>query len=334
MTNQASKVAATAGRNRTGLLPIARRLVGPRLYIILISVLLLALPLFGTTHIVILVGSILIFAMLVLSVDLLTGLTGLATMGQTAFFGIGAYTAGVTAIHLKATVWVQLAAGVTVASVAALVVGSLAIRSSGTVFLMVTVAIAQITYTFFDGWRFVGASDGLAGVPPPKFLPGGSGVLLAGVVYWWILAVFAGSLAVAILVSRSPLGRSMRAVRESETRLRAIGQNPYWTKLAAFVVAGAVAGAAGTAFVAQRLFISPGDFSFQLSILALLSVAIGGAGKLWGPMIAAAVVVLVRDEIGVQFDGRGVLILGIVFVASVYVLPHGIAGIRDRRASQ
>lgn len=325
----------TAARLTTGQLterptggPGSRTTVLRTAAIVVAALLLATLPLHGSTHVVVLVGSILVFALLVVSVDLLTGITGLATMGQTAFFGIGAYAAGMVGIHVTNSVVVQLVIGVTAASLVALVVGMFAIRTGGTVFLMVTVAIGELVYTFFDGWDFVGGSNGLAGIPAISLLPGGPSIILPGLVYWWVLLVVTVAVAAVVVVSRSPLGRSMRGVREGEERLQALGLSAYWPKLAAFVLAGAVAGAAGTAWTAQTRFISPGDFSFELSALALLSVAIGGAGTLWGPMMAAALVILVRDELGVSLEGRGVLVLGIVFVIAVYALPRGIAGWR------
>ena len=297
------------------------------------ALLLATLPLHASTHLVTLAGTIVIFALLVVSVDLLTGITGLATMGQTAFFGIGAYTAGVTGVHVTSNAGAQLLLGVGAATLGALVVGLFVIRTGGTVFLMVTVAVGELVYVVFDGWDFVGGSNGLAGVPAISFVPGGQPVTLPGLVYWWILLVASAVLAAVFVVSRSPLGRSMRGVREGEDRMRALGLDAYRPKLAAFVLAGAVAGAAGTAFTAQNRFISPGDFAFELSALALLSVAIGGAGTLWGPMLAAALVILVRDELGVYLEGRGVLVLGIAFVIAVYALPHGLAGIGSRRGA-
>jgi branched-chain amino acid transport system permease protein len=171
----------------------------------------------------------------------------------------------------------------------------------------------------------------IAGIPAITVLPGGAPLLLAGFVYWWVLGVFLVGLLVAYLVVKSPLGRSMRGVRDGEKRLHAIGQQTYPVKLAAYVVAGALAGAAGTAWVAQTRFFSPGDLGFDVAAFALLSVVLGGAGTLWGPAIGAAVVVLVRDWLSTYVDGKGALMLGILFVIAVYTLPRGIAGARWKR---
>jgi branched-chain amino acid transport system permease protein len=309
----------------------SRQVVLPRVALGLVLLLLAALPLFLAPYPIGLAGRILAFALLVVSVDLLTGVTGMPTLGQVAYFGAGAYTAGLVGIHFSDNGFVQLGAGVGVAAVLALVTGAVAVRTSGIVFLMVTLAIGELVHKVADSLTLVGASNGLAGIPAITVLPGGDPLLLAGFVYWWVLGVFVVGLLMAYLVVKSPLGRSMRGVRDGEKRLHAIGQQTYPVKLAAYVVAGALAGAAGTAWVAQTRFFSPGDLGFDVAAFALLSVVLGGAGTLWGPAIGAAVVVLVRDWLSTYVDGKGALMLGILFVIAVYTLPRGIAGARWKR---
>lgn len=293
-----------------------------------VVVLLAALPLLLGPYPIGLAGRILAFGLLVISVDLLTGITGLPTLGQVAYFGTGAYTAGLVGIHLTSNAVVQLLLGIAAAVVVALVTGAVAVRTSGIVFLMVTLAIGELAHQAVDSIPAVGGTNGLAGIPPITIVPGGEPLLLTGFVYWWVLVVFLLGAGVAFAVAASPLGRSMRGVRDGETRLRALGQETYPVKLAAYVVAGGVAGAAGTAWVALARFISPGDLAFDVSAFALLAVVLGGAGSLWGPVLGAAVVILARDELAAYVGGRGSLVLGVIFVLAVYLLPRGIAGVR------
>jgi len=304
--------------------------VVPRVCFGAVVLLLAGLPLFLAPYPIGLAGRILAFGLLVVSVDLLTGVTGLPTLGQVAYFGVGAYTAGLVGIHATSSAAVQLVAGSAVAALVALVTGAVAVRTSGIVFLMVTLAIGELTHQLADSWSVVGASDGLAGIPFVSVLPGGAPLVLPGFLYWWVLAVFLLGMLGAWLVTTSPLGRSMRGVRDGEERLRALGQQTYPVKLMAYVVAGALAGAAGTAWTAQTRFISPGDIGFDIAAFALLSVVLGGAGTLWGPVVGAAVVILVRDWLATFLDGRGALMLGILFVVAVYALPRGVAGARWR----
>jgi branched-chain amino acid transport system permease protein len=208
------------------------------------------------------------------------------------------------------------------------------VRTSGVVFLMVTLAIGELAHKFVDGFDALGASNGLAGVPPVTLSPGGPALLVAGLTYWWVLFVFLLGVSLTIVVSRSPLGRSMRAVREAEPRLPALGQRSYPVKLAAYTFAGSIAGAAGTAWMVQTRFVAPGDLGFAVSAIALLSVVLGGAGTLWGPILGAAIVILVRDWVSGYVAGHGGLLLGVLFVAAVYALPRGLAGVRAPRRSK
>jgi branched-chain amino acid transport system permease protein len=109
--------------------------------------------------------------------------------------------------------------------------------------------------------------------------------------------------------------------------MRSLGYSPFRYKFAAFVVAGGFAGLAGGLFAAQVRLVTPSEAGFTMSALALLAVVLGGAGSLWGPVLGAAVVVLVRDALGPDLNGHGPLLLGIVFVVAVYVLPRGFAGL-------
>ncbi len=319
--------ASTGGGRRH----LSRPVLVSRVALGLALLVLAALPLFLAPYPIGLAGRILAFALLVVSVDLLTGVTGMPTLGQVAYFGTGAYAAGLVGIHLDSSAVLQLLVGSAAAALLALLTGAVAVRTSGIVFLMVTLAIGELVHRFADSFAPVGASNGLAGIPPISILPGGEPLELAGFIYWWVLVVFLLGMAVATLVVKSPLGRSMRGVRDGEKRLHALGQQTYPVKLAAYTIAGGLAGAAGTAWVAQTRFFSPGDLGFDVAAFALLSVVLGGAGTLWGPVIGAFVVILVRDWLSAYVDGRGALMLGVLFVVAVYTLPRGIAGARWRK---
>lgn len=293
-----------------------------------ILLLLAALPFFLAPYPLSLAGRALAFGLLVVSVNLVTGVLGMPTLGQVAYFGAGAYSAGLVGIHFSSSGLVQVVVGILAGAVLALVTGAVAVRTAGIVFLMVTLAIGELAHRSADSFDVVGASNGLTGIPPISVFPGGEPLIVPGYVYWWILAVFVAGYCAAALLSRSPLGRSMRGVRDGELRLRALGQNTYAVKLVSYTIAGGIAGAAGTAWVAQTQFISPGDLGFDMAAFALLSVVLGGAGSLWGPVVGAALVIFVRDWLGGYIEGRGTLLLGIVFVIGVYLLPKGVAGIR------
>lgn len=333
ITSEAQKAFDESGTASSGEGQRRRRSwrLGPLATVVVIVVLAL-LPLLLATYPIGIASRVLAFALLVVSVDLLTGYTGMPTLGQVAYFGAGAYTAGLVGIHVTDNAFAQLGAGVVVASLLALVTGAAVVRTSGIVFLMVTLAVGELAYEATGSAEGLGASNGLAGIPAVTVVPGV--VLdLPGLVYWWVLVVFLLGYGAARTVVRSPLGRSMRGVRDGSHRLHALGQPTYRTKLTAFVVSGAIAGAAGTAWVAQARFFSPGDLGFDVAAFALLSVVLGGAGTVWGPVIGAVVVVVLRDHVSTfsLFEGRSGLLLGVIFVIAVYTLPRGIAGARISR---
>ncbi|GFJ96174.1 branched-chain amino acid ABC transporter permease [Phytohabitans rumicis] len=195
---------------------------------------------------------------------------------------------------------------------------------------MLTLAIGESLHQIADTWSVVGGSNGLVGMPPIT-VAGGPPLRAAGYVYWWVLAVFVAVFAVTALIASSPYGRTLRGIRDNEPRMRALGYRPALAKFGVFCLAGAVAGAGGALWAAQARFVAPGDLGFEVAALALLSVVIGGAGSLWGPCLGAAVALLVRDTISGYVAGRGALLLGVLFVAVVFLMPRGIAGLRRRR---
>ncbi|MFC7728623.1 branched-chain amino acid ABC transporter permease [Actinomadura keratinilytica] len=294
--------------------------------------LLAAAPLVLGVYQVTTMTRMLAFAVLVLSVDLLTGVTGLPTLGQAAYFGVGAYTAALVGIHVTADAVVQVVAALAAGSAAAAVTGWVAVRARGIVFLMLTLAIGESVHQVADTWSAVGAGNGLAGMPPISLF--GAPIPVAGIVYWWILAVALAVFAAVSLVARSPYGRTLRGIRDNEPRMRALGYRPALAGYGVFCLAGGVAGVGGALWVAQTRFVSPGDLGFEVAALALLSVVIGGSGSLWGPCLGAALVLLVRDNLSAYVGGHGPLLLGVLFIAVVFVMPRGLARVSFRRGKE
>jgi branched-chain amino acid transport system permease protein len=170
-----------------------------------------------------------------------------------------------------------------------------------------------------------GGSNGLFGIPSVRL--GGEPLTLAGLLYWYVLGFALLGFLGLWLVAHSPFGAALRGIRDNEPRMRSLGYSPFRYKFLAFTLAGGFAGLAGGLFAGLVRIVNPSDASFTTSALVLLAVILGGAGTLWGPILGAAVVVLVRDTFGPQLDGHGPLLLGVVFVVAVYVLPRGFAGL-------
>ncbi|MFB7058944.1 branched-chain amino acid ABC transporter permease [Streptomyces vinaceus] len=274
---------------------------------------------------------ILVFALLAVSVNLLTGLTGLPTLGQSAYFGVGAYTAAVVATRLTDVGLLQLLIAAAVSALVAVATGWLAVRARGVVFLMLTLAIGEIAYSAAVNWKsLTNGTDGVSGVPPVVPLPGMPALALDGLVYFYVLAVFLLLFAAVSRLGSTPFALALRGIRDNEPRMRAIGYPTRRYALTVYCGAGALAGAAGALWVSVQRFVSPGDAGFEIAALALLAVVIGGSGSLWGACAGAALVWLTRDYLGnlEAVAGRGPLLLGLLFVVAVYALPRGLAGVR------
>lgn len=308
--------------------PAARRGYG-RWVSIAVLVVLAAAPLFLAPFATSTLSRVLVFALFAVSLDLLVGVTGLPSLGHAAYFGSGAYAAGWTSIHVTAEAPVPLLVGAGVGALAAASTGWITARSAGVFFLMLTLAIGELVGQVANTWESVtGGANGLTGVPAVRIA--GSPLTNAGFTHWYVLLVAALGFALVWTVARSPFGDALRGIRDNEPRMRALGYSTSLYKYAVFVLAGGVAGMAGSLLVAQQRLVSTADVGFLISSLMLLAVVIGGAGSLWGACLGAALVVVVRDALGPTLDGHGPLVLGIVFVAVVYLLPRGAAGLLGR----
>jgi branched-chain amino acid transport system permease protein len=287
-------------------------------------VVLAAAPLVLDTYAAATLTRILVFALLAASLDLLVGITGLPSLGHGAYFGAGAYAAGWVAVHVTRTGPVALVAAVAVGALVALIAGSVAVRARGVFFLMLTLALGEIVEQLAQSWHSVtGGSDGLYGIPATRL----AGAALTDVRWfsWYVLGVFVAGMALLRCIARSPLGATLRGIRDNEARMRALGYRTYHYKLAVFVIAGAIAGLAGGLLAAQQRLVTPADLGFATSAPVLLAVIIGGEATPWGPCLGAAVVVVVRDVLGPSLGGHGSLVLGLVFVAMVFLVPGGLA---------
>lgn len=271
---------------------------------------------------------VLITGLFAASLGLLVGFTGLPSLGHAAYFGVGGYAAASVAVRLTSNGLAQIGAAVLLAVAVALITGWLAVRTRGITFLMLTLAFAQLLFTLAVRWSSVtGGTNGLGGIPQVSLVPGGPALVSERAFYFYALAAFLIGYAFLRGVVGSPFGDALIGIRENEARMRSLG---YWVdghKLASFCIAGAVAGYAGALFVQHNRFIAPESVSFDVSALALIMVIVGGARTLVGPVIGAAVVLVLRDELSSLLLEQWELVLGLVFVLIVYLAPDGIGGL-------
>jgi branched-chain amino acid transport system permease protein len=269
-----------------------------------------------------------VYAIFAMSLDLLLGYTGLASLGHAAFWGLGAYATGLVARAGVTGVVPALLAGAAVAALGALVIGAICVRTAGVYFLMLTLAFAQMVYAAAFKWTWLtGGSNGLSGVP--KLQAPGVGTLDGVGLYELALVLCGGTLVALWLLTRAPLGRTFVGIRENEGRLRALGYDTYRYKLAAFTIAGLFAGLAGALNVAYSGYVSPNDVFWTASGQVMVMVIIGGLGTLLGPVLGAVLVLLLQNVVSSMpgIGDRWELLMGLVFVAFVLFGRGGIVGI-------
>jgi branched-chain amino acid transport system permease protein len=277
-----------------------------------------------------LLTKMLIFAIFAMSLNLILGYAGLPSLGHAAYFGVAGYTAALLALRGLDHFWLDFGAGVVAATATAALFGLLALRTRGAYLLMITLALAQVLWGIAFGWRSLsGGDDGLPGVPRPAVgLPWS---LADGVrMYYLVLVVFALTTAMLWLIIRSPFGRALIGIRESERRMEVLGYNTWAHKYVAFVMAGALAGVAGTLFVYENRFVSPAYLSVVLSATGLIMVILGGAGTLLGPALGSAAIVFLENLTSAHTQ-RWQLVLGLIYVAVTLFAPAGLLGLMSRR---
>ncbi len=291
-----------------------------------ITLLLLVIsPLFLSAYPLTLLTQALIYAILAMSLDLLLGYTGLASLGHAAYLGVGAYSVGVLTTQYGANFWVTLAVGVLLAMVVAAVFGLVALRATGVYFLMITLALGMVVWGLAHRWVSLTQGDnGIPGIPRPNLgLPWS--LARAMPFYYFVLAGFLLAFWILRVIVCSPFGQSLVGIRESESRMRTLGYHVWLHKYVGFVMAGALGGFCGVLWAYYNGFVSPGDVELATSVEVLLMVALGGRGTLVGPAVGAGVIVLLKNFVSV-YTQRWLLILGVVYVLTIIYAPEGIVG--------
>lgn len=280
----------------------------------------LALPYLGTTSYAIsLVTTIFIAGILAASVNFLVGDGGMASLGHGAIAAAAAYGAG-WASRQGMDPGGQVLIALTMTLVVSLVFGVLSMRTSGIYFLMVTLAVGMVVYGLAYRLSTVtGGENGITGIKRPSFLDE------YWTYYYFIVAAFVVSTLVLWVVSRSPFGASLRGIRDSETRMRSLGYSVPSYRLGAFMISGTVAGFAGLLSVWNTHFVSPSAAGVHRSVLLIVMVILGGVGTTFGPLVGAAVVVLVENVLSNSVE-RWPTALGLIFILVILFARAGIVG--------
>jgi branched-chain amino acid transport system permease protein len=283
-------------------------------------VVLLALPLFGDAYLVKVAIEVLSFALAAFSLNFLIGVGGIVSFGHAAYFGLGAYAAGLLVTKLGFSMEPALLAAPLIAGLGAALFGFFVVRLSGIYLAMLTLALAQIVYAVAFQWvELTGGDNGVVGVWPSPWAAGRT-------VYYYLALVVTGA---AIVVLRqgiyAPFGYTLRAARDSTVRADAIGIDVRTHRWLAFTVAGAAAGLAGGLFAFSTGSIDPTLISIPTSIDFLVMTLLGGVQTVIGPLVGAAAFHSIRDFV-MPLTDHWRLLLGLAIIAIVLVFPRGLVG--------
>ncbi len=303
-------------------------LVGPAL--VLLALLPVLLTAIDQPFYLVPATRILIYAIAATSLNLLVGFGGMVSFGHAAFFGTGAYVTGIAAMHGLQSAWLAWPLAMVVAGVAAFAIGLVSLRTRGVYFIMITLAFAQMMYYVFVSMKTYGGEDGLA-LESRSALGFGLSLKSDTTFYYVTLVLAVLSIAVLWRVVNSRFGRTLQGIRENEIRMEAVGFPVFRHKLAAFVIAGAVAGLAGALAANQTDMASPAFLNWHQSGMLLIMVILGGVHSFLGPAIGAAVLLLLEEFVG-DMTTHWQFYVGAVLVAVVLFAPNGIATLAVRRS--
>lgn len=270
---------------------------------------------------------IFITALFVLSLDLLVGIAGLATLGHAAMFGAGAYAAGIFALRVMPDPLIGLAVGVLAGGLLALASGAFLLRYQGFTFLMLTVAVSQIVLSLAQKARdWTGADDGLSGYTMAPLLGRFEFDLEGRVAAWYALAVLVILFYAARRVVDSPFGLAVRGIHENRARMAALGTPVFARLLAIYTLAGAMAGAAGALSAQATAVVGLDSLSFAVSAEALVMLVLGGAGRLTGALVGATVFMLLHHTAASINPYHWLFAVGLLLMAVVLVSPAKAVG--------
>ena len=308
----------------------------PWLHLVVIWALLLTTPLWlpllgGYTAIA---ARVLIFALAAMSLNLLLGFTGVLSFGHAAYFGLGAYGAGLFLRYVAPSTPLAIVAGTLLAGVAGTLFGRLLVRRRGVYFAMVTIAFGQVCYYIAYKWDdFTGGYDGLRGFARAPLDFGlfkiditGSGTLF----YYFVVAVFGLAVGLQALVLRSPFGRTMLAIRENERRARFLGlpvERHIWLT---FSISCFFTGLAGSLYALLNNFADPSALNYVMSGNLVMITVMGGMRTFWGPLLGAVLFVMLQDYVS-SMTTNWMFFVGITFVLVVLVFPRGLVGAIQKR---
>ncbi|MEL7463445.1 MAG: branched-chain amino acid ABC transporter permease [Pseudomonadota bacterium] len=282
---------------------------------------------------------VVIFAMAGVGLNIALGLGGMVSFGHAAFFGLGGYATGILASHalnyepifeapflIEGTTQMLIIWPVAMiaAAIAAVFIGALSLRTSGIFFIMITLAFAQMLYYFAISWPAYGGEDGLSIYVRSEFP--GVNTLEPLQFFALCLALLLGAIWFASRLASSRFGLALQAARQNDQRLQAVGVAPFNIRLTAFVISAVITGLAGALFADLNRFVAPTMLDWHTSGLIIVLVILGGVGRLFGPVVGAAIYILLEHYLGGVTDFWQ-LPLGVLLLLTVLFARGGVIGL-------
>jgi branched-chain amino acid transport system permease protein len=283
-----------------------------------------------------LAGRVLVFGLAAMGLNMLLGFTGVLSFGHAAYFGLGAYGAGLTLRYLVHSTPLAMLAGALFGGLAGTLFGLLIVRRRGVYFAMCTIAFGQLWYYLAYSWNdFTGGFDGLRDFHREAI---GIGPFILDIehneiqFYYFLLAIFVVAVTLMGLILNSPFGRTLLAIRENERRARFLGipvERHIWLS---FSISCFFTALAGTLYALLNNFADPLALHYSLSGYFVVMTVIGGMRAFWGPLVGAAVFVMLQDYIS-SMTVNWMSFIGVIFILVVLFFPRGLLGTRRRPAA-
>ncbi len=278
------------------------------------------LPLAITGYHTSIATQILIYAALAMSIDILAGYTGRTPLGHGAIFGVATYVVLYYVTAANGSLAAGIVLGILAATATAVVFGALAIRTSGVYFLLLTLALGMIVWGVSLRWTSVtGGENGIRGNIKPEWLANHVNL------YYLTLAITSLMALAMWRFVNSPFGLTLKGIRESESRMRALGYNVPLHVFIGFVVSGFFAGLAGILYAFYNSFVSPSTVELKQSVSGLLMAIVGGVGTLFGSLIGSIVIISLENVVSLYTE-RWSMVLGFMFIFTMIFAPEGLVG--------
>jgi branched-chain amino acid transport system permease protein len=281
------------------------------------------------------VTHVIIYCILALSLSLVMGQAGIASMGHAALYGSGAYAAGLLALHVSSDPFLGLVAGAGAGAVVALITGTFVVRAHGLTLVMLTIAAAQVIYEVANkAVAVTGGDNGLSGYQVAPLLGRFTFDLYGRVGYWYAMAILLVVYYACRAIVGSPFGLTCRAIRQDPGRMTALGCPVYLQLICVYCIGGAMAGLAGALSAQITGIVSLNELDFGVSVTLPIMIVLGGLRRLEGAVIGAVAFLVIQHISSTINPYNWLFVIGGLLIVVLLVLPNGIIDLWDRAAAR